>query len=72
MENCESDEDRSDLIAALEEIAEEKKINDLKLWIQEHRATAPLPKRRKQVGHGTIQELLALAREQGGTYLQDV
>lgn len=68
MENCKSAEDRSDLIAALEEIAEEKKIDDLKLWIR----TAPLPKRRKQAGHGTIQELLTLAREQGGTYLQDV
>jgi hypothetical protein len=73
MENCD-DEDRSDLIAALEELAEKKKIDDMKPWIQRHQTTARLPKRRKQVGlgHGTVQELLDLAREQGGTYLPDV
>jgi hypothetical protein len=72
MENCKSDEDRSDLIAALEELAEEKKNDDIKVWIQTHRTTAPLSKRGKQVGHGTMQELLVSAQEQGGTYLQDV
>jgi hypothetical protein len=72
MENCEIDEDRSDLIAALEELAEKEKIDDIKVWIQRHKETIRPPKRRKQVGHGTKQELLDSAREQGGTYLPDV